>query len=371
MLATQTPSKSKLTLFKSVFDHDTANFWLQRLNPIWSTHQALGKIIDKTTTADGMVSLLLRTNRHFQMGEAGQHHPVLVELKGRRYERTYSLTQMGSHQVLLTVKKVAQGVVSTWLVDHAQIGDIIEFGQPFGDLCLAEAQSNLVLLAAGSGITPMYSLLEQWAKQQSTKQPDSNATSPQHSSDSQNIQLLYWVKQPQDVAFLPRLQKLAKTYPNFQYQIFYTQAEQPDARLNAAHLELLDPTQHNNRSIYVCGPAGFVATASSVFADFADVKTEAFSLAPISSDATGQVNVTLTQSKTTVSIPRGQSILEGLEQQGIRPIYGCRMGVCNKCACPKSQGATKNLVNGSENTEPGQFLKLCVNSAQSDLIIDL
>lgn len=355
MLATQTPSKSKLTLLKSVFDHDAANFWLQKFNPIWSTHQALGKIIDKTITADGMVSLLLRTNRHFQIGQAGQHHPVRVELQGRHYERTYSLTQIGSNQVLLTVKKVAQGVVSTWLVDQAQIGDIIEFGQPFGDLCLSEAQPNLVLVAAGSGITPMYSLLEEWAKN--------------HSDSSQNIQLLYWVKQQQDVAFVSRLQKLAKTYPNFQYHIFYTQAEQPDARLNLAHLAQIDIPQQS--SVYVCGPAGFVATANSVFADFADLKTEAFSLAPISSADTGQVNVTLTQSNTTVSIPRGQSILEGLEQQGIRPIYGCRMGVCNKCACPKSQGATKNLVNGSENTEPGQFLKLCVNSAQSDLIIDL
>lgn len=359
MLATQPHSKTKLSAFKSVFDHDAANFWLQRFNPIWSTHQALGKIIDKNQAADGMLSLIIQTNRHFQMGQAGQHHPVVVEIQGRRYERTYSLTQISSRQVLLTVKKVEHGMVSAWLNDQAQIGDVIEFGQPYGDLCLAEAQPNVWLLAAGSGITPMYSLIEAWAKQHG---------SPSQRS-SQNIQLMYWVKQQSDAAFVSRLEKLAKTYPNFQYQIFYTQASEADQRLNADHLAQIDNLQHS--SVYVCGPAGFVATATHLFADCADLKTEAFSLAPISADVTGEVNVTLTQSNTTVTIPRGQSILEGLEQQGIRPIYGCRMGVCNKCACPKSQGATKNLVNGSENTEPGQFLKLCVNSAQSDLIIDL
>ncbi|MFI7983818.1 ferredoxin reductase, partial [Acinetobacter baumannii] len=43
----------------------------------------------------------------------------------------------------------------------------------------------------------------------------------------------------------------------------------------------------------------------------------------------------------------------------------------NKCVCSKTQGSTRNLLNGSQNTEPSQLLKICVNSAQSDLVIDL
>ena len=86
---------------------------------------------------------------------------------------------------------------------------------------------------------------------------------------------------------------------------------------------------------------------------------------------TGFVNVTLTQSKKMVSIPKGQSILVSLEQQNIKPTHGCRMGICNKCACNKVEGSTKNLVNGAQNTEPGNLLKICINSAQTDLVIDL
>lgn len=79
----------------------------------------------------------------------------------------------------------------------------------------------------------------------------------------------------------------------------------------------------------------------------------------------------MTQSNKTVAIPKGQSILASLEHQGIKPNHGCRMGICNKCACNKAQGATKNLLNGAANNEPTQLLKICVNSAQSDLVIDL
>lgn len=83
------------------------------------------------------------------------------------------------------------------------------------------------------------------------------------------------------------------------------------------------------------------------------------------------MNVTLTQSNKVVSIPKGQSILASLEQQNIKPNHGCRMGICNKCACNKVEGSTKNLVNGAQNKEPGNLLKICVNSAQTDLVIDL
>ena len=123
--------------------------------------------------------------------------------------------------------------------------------------------------------------------------------------------------------------------------------------------------------MYVCGPSGFVATAGQLFEQAKVLKSEAFSLSPVISDDTGFINVTLTKSNKVVAIPKGQAILVGLEQQNIKPEHGCRMGICNKCACNKAQGATKNLVNGQENFEPNNLLRICVNTAQTDLVIDL
>ncbi|OTG83597.1 flavin reductase family protein [Acinetobacter sp. ANC 4648] len=342
------------TLAENILDQNAANFWLQKVNPLWSVHQALGKVVQKEHTATHTVCLTLQTNRYFNQGQAGQHHPVTVEYQGRRYERTYSLTALDANHVLLTAKKVEQGIVSQYLTEQAKIGDVLEFGQPYGDMLATDTQP-IVLLAAGSGITPMFSLIKALTKTKKKNQ--------------QPIQLLYWVKKHTDVAFKPYFKQLAEQNSNFKFQIFYTQEERADSRLNEQHVNLIQNLA--SHTVYACGPSGFVTKASTLFADAQIFKSEAFSLTPTISDDVGFIQVTLTKSNKSISIPKGQSILVGLEQQNIKPEHGCRMGICNKCVCNKAQGATKNLVNGSENTEPGHPLKICVNTAQTDLVIDL
>ena len=349
-------TKSPLaSLAETVIDQHAANFWLQKFNSLWSFNQALGKIVQKENSAQNMVSLTLQVNRHFELGQAGQHHPIFVEVDGIRYERSYSLTQLDSQHFLLTVKKVDQGKVSAWLVEQSKVGDILEFGQPYGDMLLPEQAQTMLLLAAGSGITPMLSLLKALSK------TDRMTQAP--------IQLLYWVKEYADVAFKTRFEQLAEQYPNFSFQVFYTQEVDAGERLNSAHTASLENIE--NSVVYACGPSGFVAQAEQLFAHAQSFKSEAFSMTPVESSETGFVNVTLLKSKKVLAIPKGQSILASLEQQNVKPTHGCRMGICNKCVCNKVEGSTKNLVNGGQNSEPGNLLKICVNSAQSDLVIDL
>lgn len=341
-------------LSNSVVDQHAINFWIQKLNPVWSVNQPLGKIVHKEAAAQDMLSLKIQVNRLFKFGEAGQHHPVYVVVKGIRYERSYSLTRVDSQHVLLTVKKVNAGKVSTWFAEQAQVGDVIEFGRPFGDMILPQSANPLILLAAGSGITPMLSMLESLSAKGELSAP---------------VSLWYWVKTEQDIAFQQRFEALAAKHSNFSFQVYATQAQPAAARLNKSYLT--DLKNLENSTVYCCGPSGFVSTAEQLFAQAKEFKGEAFSMSLVDQSDIGFINVTLTQSKKIVSIPKGQSILVGLEQQNIKPTHGCRMGICNKCACNKVEGSTKNLVNGARNTEPGNLLKICVNSAQTDLVIDL
>ena len=343
------------SMAQSVMNSHDANFWLQKINPLWSMNQPLAKVVKKQIVAKDMVSLILQCNRHVQRGVAGQHHPVTVEIAGRHYERTYSLMQVDADHLCLTVKKVDQGLVSSWLVDQSQTGDILRLGQPYGEMQQQVQTPRLLLLAAGSGITPMLSLIEAFCQSRQLK--------------AIFVQLMYWVKTHEDAAYAEYLKEVAENFPNFTYQIFYTQ--QQDQRLNQSHVNQLKSL--NETTVYACGPSGFAATAETLFKHVASIQTEAFSLSQFDTDATdtGFINVTLTQSNKTIAIPKGQSILSSLEHQGIKPKHGCRMGICNKCACSKVQGSTKNLLNGSANHEPSQLLKICVNSAQSDLVIDL
>ena len=343
------------SMAQSVMNSHDANFWLQKINLLWSMNQPLAKVVKKQIVAKDMVSLILQCNRHVQRGVAGQHHPVTVEIAGRHYERTYSLMQVDADHLCLTVKKVDQGLVSSWLVDQSQTGDILRLGQPYGEMQQQVQTPRLLLLAAGSGITPMLSLIEAFCQSRQLK--------------AIFVQLMYWVKTHEDAAYAEYLKEVAENFPNFTYQIFYTQEH--DQRLNPSHIDQLKSL--NETTVYACGPSGFAATAETLFKHVASIQTEAFSLSQFDTDATdtGFINVTLTQSNKTIAIPKGQSILSSLEHQGIKPKHGCRMGICNKCACTKAQGATKNLLNGSANHEPSQLLKICVNSAQSDLVIDL
>ncbi len=350
-------TKSPLSaLVDVVIDPYSANFWLQKLNPLWSVNQALGSIVKKEIIANDTVALTIEFNRKFNVGEAGQHHPVFVVVKGIRYERTYSLTQVSAKKVLLVAKKVENGVASNWLLEQSKVGDVLEFGRPYGDMQLPENNSPLILLAAGSGITPMYSLIQALVASSKIK--------------NLPVTLLYWVKTQADAAFKAEFEQLASQYENFSVAFFYTQdSEYPASRLNESHLQALKNIEAS--TVYACGPSGFTTNVEALFAHANAVKTEAFSMSPVVYDDVGFVNVTLTQSNKVIAIPKGQPILLGLEQQNVKPKHGCRMGICNKCACNKAEGSTKNLVDGSQNNEPGNLLKICVNSAQTDLVIDL
>ena len=85
----------------------------------------------------------------------------------------------------------------------------------------------------------------------------------------------------------------------------------------------------------------------------------------------GEVDIRLQRSGRTLRVPRGESLLVALEQQGLKPPSGCRMGICNTCACGKSSGSTRHLPSGELLHEPTQALKLCIHSAATDLELDL
>lgn len=340
----------------SIWQPKDINFWLSRVHPLWSLTESLAQVVDKQPVAKDTVCLTLKCNRHVKLGHAGQHHPVSVLINGRRYERQYSLAAhptLKGH-VQLTVKKMPQGKVSGYLHDQIRIGAIIGLGQPYGEM--QTVAQPMLLLAAGSGITPMLSILRAWQKQ------------PQHS-----ISLHYWVKQLEDAAHLAELEQLAEQYPQFNLSLHTTQQAPISPRLTAAQAAtFFGDHSLEDQVVYACGPMGFVQQAEQLSASAQRFIGEAFSVPRVETTAEHRIHtVTLTKQNKTVEIASDQPILIGLEQAGIQPTFGCRMGVCNKCSCPKVQGQIKNMLNGDVNAEPTTQIKLCINTAQSDLVLDL
>ncbi|CAH0350341.1 NADPH oxidoreductase [Aquabacterium sp. CECT 9606] len=349
----------------SVFD-----FWAGHLNPAWSWERPLARVVARRIEAQGTVTLDLKANRHCGAIQPGQHVNVSAEVNGRRVTRSYSPTRISrsGKRLSITVKQVDCGKLSQHLCRQAKVGDALEIGLAFGDMSLSQVSSggaqtpgSILLLAAGSGITPLMSL---------TRALDAAGL-------THDLTLIYWARTRAELCFMAESRALAARQPRFQVHFVLTQEAQ---RLNGEHAERLNAQllatlvpDLAQRRVYACGPAGFVDTARALSVGHAlSFVGEAFTPRPLATtDAVGTVRINLALSGRTLEVPTGEALLPALEAQGLSLPSGCRMGICNTCACGKQSGITQNLHTGDKEDIPTSALRLCVSRACTDLTLDL
>lgn len=335
---------------------DLFDFWAGRLHPLWTLRRARARLVAREPASRDAVTLVLRPNRHFRGLQPGQHVTLGVDVDGRRLSRSYSPTVLSDGSLAITVKAIEGGKVSQHLAHHAALGEAFELGQAFGEMTVAPvAGERLLLLAAGSGITPMRALL---------RQLDAAGMPGQ-------VDLVYWARCREEVCFAEELAALAERHPTLRVQLALTRDPQsPSLRVDGFGFEPLGDL--SAARVLVCGPGGFVdAARARLQGQVAALQFEAFT-PPLLPDAeTGSVQVELRRSGRTLTLPRGTSLLLALEAEGLRPASGCRMGICNTCVCGKAAGVTRHTLTGEYADEPATQVKLCVNSASTDLILEL
>jgi len=340
------------------------DFWAQRLHPTWSWDRALARVVALAPAASNAVTLTLKPNRHWAGALPGQHVNLTAEIDGVRITRSYSLDApvAADGRVTVTVKGVDGGRMSGHLLAAARRGDVLDIGPAFGDLVLpAKPEGAWLFLAAGSGVTPLMALVRQLAGQ--------DMPVP--------VTLVYWARTRAELCFVQELRALAARHPGFNVRFVLTREtagadDEAAGRIDAALLDALVPDLAA-RQVYACGPGGFVATATTLLEGRVPLlRSEAFTPPPMpATDDSGTVEVRLARSGRALQLPRGVALLQALEAEGLKPKSGCRMGICNTCACGKAVGATRDLRTGTPHTEATAALKLCVSSAVSDLVLDL
>ncbi|MFC3552279.1 ferredoxin reductase [Lysobacter cavernae] len=339
------------------------DFWASRLHPTWSWQRPLARIVARQTESADAVTLLLQPNRHWAGALPGQHLNLGVEVDGVRVTRSYSLSDAvrADGRVAITVKAISGGRLSQHLCQRAQVGDVLELDAAFGDMTLpASPHGRWLFLAAGSGITPLMAMVRQLAAQ--------GMPVP--------LTLVYWTRTRAERCFADELRALAAKHADFTVHFVLTRepatlADEGEGRIDAMRLSACVPDL-DTRQVFACGPGGFVDQARALAAPQArSFHAEAFTPPPRLIGDTGTAQVTLAASGRTLTLPRGASLLAALEAAGLKPAAGCRMGICNTCACAKRSGTTRHLHTGEEVGEPVSALRLCVNSAASDLVIDL
>lgn len=191
--------------------------------------------------------------------DAGQHVDVrLRAADGYTAQRTYSVASAPERdRLVLTVQLVTEGEVSPWLVGVAERGDLCEVRGPIGGWFRwsADLPQPVLLVAGGSGVVPLMAMVRERARV--------GATTPFH--------LVYSARTPDHVFYTNELFALAQTQPGLRVDRLYTRGGLPDdgrepGRLRPDDLPAADATSEPP-NVYVCGPSGFVETATRILQD--------------------------------------------------------------------------------------------------------
>jgi ring-1,2-phenylacetyl-CoA epoxidase subunit PaaE len=289
--------------------------------------------------------------------QPGQFLTFLVELHGITYRRSYSFSSTPGIDPFMsvTIREKENGEISRYILRHWQKGDIITSLLPSGRFTLdhlGPGPRNIFLMAAGSGITPIYSLL----KHILYREPSARVT------------LVYSTTSPERTIFFEQVQALQLKF-SLQLHIIYLFSKQlPEEgrgfirRLSNTLLEpLVNEHLTYNRAdaeFFVCGPPDYMRMIllTLTFMGFEEgqmhkenfvvntsVKLEKAGRPEDASPKTVQLQ--LGGQLYEITVPANQHILDSALQQGIMLPYSCKGGVCGSCTARCTEGKVWMPVN--------------------------
>ena len=257
--------------------------------------------------------------------------------------RCYSLcsSPFTGDPMTVTVKRTVDGYASNWLCDHAHAGMKIHVLAPSGTFVPKTLDQDFLLLAAGSGITPMMAICKSALAEGSGK-----------------VVLIYANRDEKSVIFGGALRELAAKYPDRLTVVHWLETVQ--GLPNAAALAGL-AAPYIGRDAYICGPGPFMAAAEEALnisgapADkihievFKSLESDPFAAVVIEEDDSDEGPATaivmLDGERHEVRWPRNAKLLDVLLDKGLDAPFSCREGHCGACAVLKKSGEVEMEVN--------------------------
>ncbi|UTV29466.1 hybrid-cluster NAD(P)-dependent oxidoreductase [Photobacterium atrarenae] len=284
--------------------------------------------------------------------QPGQHLPIQLEINGEFISRRYTLSSSPSRpgRYAISVKRVDEGRVSNWLHDHFQVGDSLVAEQPNGSFHLGVHTDKLLLLSAGSGITPMLSMLRYLADHQQIK----------------DVVFYHQCRTRQDIPCQQELDLLSAQFPQLSVQIALSRPDTSwqglTGRLDNVHLNQIPAL--NERQVFVCGPGEFMSEAKRLLLarglDESHYHQEAFG--PIRGNAAPVKAVTISVDGNLFEGDNQKTLLDQAEDAGLGMAYSCRAGFCGSCKVTLESGQVEQpdvpaLLPGDR--EAGRVLACC------------
>lgn len=275
--------------------------------------------------------------------KAGQFLTLLFTEYGQEVRRSYSISSTPKDDFIsITVKKIPNGFISRLLVEHAKVGDILNALPPAGMFTIhtnPQLKRDIFLIAAGSGVTPIFSLL----KSVLIEEPLSFVT------------FIYSNSHSESTIFLPQIKELEKQFPE-RLNVEWLFSNNPfifKARLSSTLLETLLHKYlrftKKDALIYTCGPYDFMQMVQIVALtngfDKANIRREVFvdpedtAIEKPYFDTTDRsITLILKGIEYHLNVPYQESILTAALNKGIILPYSCRAGRCSSCQCVVKKG---------------------------------
>jgi stearoyl-CoA 9-desaturase NADPH oxidoreductase len=336
--------------------------YLHLANPLWSARELRGRILDVRRETEDSATLVIKPGWGFSFDyQPGQYIGIGLLVDGRWRWRSYSLTSSpaatagpGSPRtVTITVKAMPEGFLSTHLVAGVEPGTIIRLAAPQGNFVMPDpAPPSILFLTAGSGITPVMSMLRTLVRRNQI-----GDITHLHSAPTQS-----------GVMFRTELAALAAHQPGYRLQVRETRKQ---GRLDLAALDRELP-DWRERQTWACGPEGMLTQAEKVWS-VAGVRDrlhlERFAVSKAAPAGAGGT-VTFVRSGRSVAADAATSLMDAGEGAGVQMPFGCRMGICQSCVVSLVEGHVRDLRTGAEH-DPGTRVQTCVSAASGNCTLDI
>ena len=307
---------------------------------------------------------------------AGQSLTLRRVLDGQEHRRSYSICAPAGARPRVGVRRIPDGLFSTWLAHEVRVGDTVEVQTPAGSFQADPTVAGRHLcIAAGSGITPMLSIASSVLAN-----PDSRVT------------LLYGNRTTSSVMFAEELADLKNRY-GARLNLVHVLSREPrdvelfSGRLDADRVRRLLTTLvplHGLDHVWLCGPFGLVADARAVLDELginrSKVHVELFYVdepppelhrqdAVIEGDVSA-VTIVLDGRATTAPMSKLQSILDSAAATRADLPFACKGGVCGTCRAQVTAGQVdlrRNYALDDDELERGYVLT-CQSRPVSDAV---
>ena len=309
---------------------------------------------------------------------AGQYVNLRLTLDGKEIRRAYSIcSSPESGELRIAVKAVKDGAFSQFANTKLKVGDLIEVGKPEGKFTFepqVDRQKNYVAFVAGSGITPVISILKSVLK----GEPRSSFV------------LVYGNKSPEETIFQQELHDLQSKYTGqlfVHYVLSQVKAEgELFGRIDKSVVNFVLNNKHKELEFdkfYLCGPEEMINTVSVVLKEHniseKNIKFELFSTSitedKIAKSLEGHTKITILvdDDETTFEMSQKQTILEAALKQGVDAPYSCQGGICSSCLARITSGTAvmrKNSILTDSEIAEGLVLTCQAHPTSAEIFVN-